>query len=375
MRRLLLTSLLVLQACAWSQAEFRKWTQKDAGPDKQLEKVGANADEVEKFTVEDSPDVKVDPPVTAPEAPVPPAVERAKPKAIIKPAPIEVKNSTKSVRPTAVKGKLPTAEKSAAAEKAPAPFAYPEAVPPEIRAMDEEGARAWGAFRPSFTLNESHFLDVDYLGVTVGKVVLGYKGIKMMNGKEVYHFQARFKTAPFYSAIYELDDRIDTYVDKQSFTGRRYNLVQRDSKQNIDEVQLYDQDQLKTTAYQKQVRPDKTKNRHWEGPMPRYNIDSLSAIFLIRGLPLRVGESWAINIVNKAKVLALNLKVELREKIQIKGKDRQTLRVHAYTKYSGETLKSGDMTFWLSDDGSKELLRAKADIKIGAVYIESSDGD
>ena len=356
MRNFILLGLFVLHSCAWSQAEFRKWSQqKDEVPADKLENVGAKAEEVEKFKVEEVPTE------VTPSLPVPPA------KIAIKPTPTV----------TSIAKKIPTAtQKSPIVPLAPAAFVYPAEVTEEIQKLDVRSEVAWKAFTPTFKANEVMFLDVDYLGMTVGKVSMAYKGVKMMNGKEVYHFQARFKTAPFYASFYELDDTIDTFVTKKDFLGQRYNLTQRESKQNVDEVQLYDQEKLKTTAYQKQVRKDKpVKNRNWESPMPRYNIDSFSAIYLIRGLPLKPGDTYAITIVNKAKLLVLDLKVELREKIRVKGKDRQTLRVYAHTKYSGSTLKSGDMTFWMSDTPDHELLRAKAEIKIGSVYLETSDKD
>lgn len=356
MRNFILPVLLVITSCSWSQAEFKKWSQKrDDNKADNLETVGAKAEEVEKFKVEDVPAEPV-----APALPVPPA-----------------KVTTKKPTPNPVATKLPVPKTPpAAVPLAPQGFTYPEHVTEEIRKLDERSEVAWKAFNPSFKPNELMFLDVDYLGMTVGKVSMAYKGVKSINGKEVYHFQARFKTAPFYAALYELDDTIDTYVSKKDFLGQRYNLTQRESKQSVDEVQLYDQEKLKTTAYQKQVRKDKpVKNRNWEGPMPRYNIDSFSAIYLIRGLPLKPGDAYAITIVNKAKLLVLDLKVELKEKIRIKGKDRQTLRVYAHTKYTGSTLKSGDMTFWMTDTPEHELLRAKAEIKIGSVYLETSDKD
>lgn len=351
--------LLVLGSCAWSQAEFKKWSQKSddsATANQTLEQVGVKGEEAEKFAVEDIP---ATPAVPEKPLPIPPGKAKAPAKAVAKVIPVPPKKSVTPVIPLA-----------------PGAFAYPADVPPEVRKLDERSEIAWKNFTPSFTAGESHFLDVDYLGMTVGKVSMSYKGVKMMGGKEVYHFQARFKTAPFYAALYELDDTIDTYVTKKDFLGQRYNLTQRESKQSVDEVQLYDQEKLKTTAYQKQARKGKpVKNRNWEGPMPRYNIDSFSSIYLIRGLALKPGDSYAVTIVNKSKLLVLDLKVELREKIHVGGKDRQTLRVHAFTKYSGSTLKSGDMTFWLADTPGKELLRAKAEIKIGSVYLEVADGD
>lgn len=354
MRLITFSFLLALGSCAWSQAEFRKWAQSANETPEQLGNVGARAEEVEKFKVEDLPSEK-------------PAEKKASSTA--KPN----KKSKTNVKNQKNKVKAKTDIHAVALK--PAEFAYPKDMPEEVKKLDIRSEKTWKNFTPTFTSNEIQFLDVDYLGMTVGKVSMAYKGIKMMSGEEVYHFQARFKTAPFYSSLYELDDTIDTYVEKKNFFGKRYNLTQRESKQSVDEVQLYDQDKMRTTAYQKQVRPNKTKNRNWEGWMPHYNIDSFSAIYLIRGLPLKPGDSYAVTIVNKAKLLVLELKVELKEKIRISGKEKNTIRVHAFTKYSGATLKSGDMTFWLADTPGKELLRAKADIKIGSVYLEVTKKD
>jgi hypothetical protein len=216
---------------------------------------------------------------------------------------------------------------------------------------------------------------VDYLGMTVGKVVLTYRGLKSMSNKPVHHFQAYFKSAPFYSAIYELDDHLDTYVDQEKFVGLRYNLVQRESKQDVDEVQLYDREKLYTNAYQKQVKDGKAKDRKWKGFIPRYSIDPLSVLWLIRGMPLKNGDTYVLPVVNKGKVIVMDATVEAREKIKTKIGEFDTIRVKAHTVYTGKTLKSGDMTFWLSDDEARRLLRAQAKIKIGSVYAEAVKGE
>jgi len=276
----------------------------------------------------------------------------------------------------AAKRPAPAPAKPAAEATPRSPTAHPD-YPPELVLASEKARPAWEAFRPSFSQNESLFLDVDYLGMTVGKVAMRYRGVKTMNGREVYHFQARFKSAPFYSAIYELDDTVETFVDRAEFLGLRYNLVQRESKQDVDEVQLYDRDSLRTTAYQKSVRDGKIKNKKWEAFMPRYSLDGFSVAYFIRGLPMRVGAQYTVPVVNKGKTLLLNLTVEAQEKIRVKGrkKDSDTWRVHVLTKYTGTTLKSGDMMLWLADTPARELLRVKASIKIGSVFAEAAQGD
>ena len=336
--------------CAWSKKWFKN---NDKVDNTQLEKVGAKEEEVTKFAVQEAPVVV---------APVEPEV-----KAVV--VPVKKKIVTKAVVPAK---KVVAAN---AAVVATPGFAYPADYPENLKALDEKAATSWTLFKPRFKVNEEMFLDVDYLGLTVGKVVLSYRGLKSMSNKPVHHFQAVFKSAPFYSAIYELDDHLDTYVDQEKFVGLRSNLVQRESKQDIDEVQLYDREKLTTTAYRKQVRDGKTKHKNWKGFIPRYSIDPLSVLWLLRGLPMKAGETYILPVVNKGETLAMEVTVDGREKIKTKLGEFASVRVKVHTVYTGKTLKSGDMTFWLSDDETRTLLRANAKIKIGSVYAEAVKGE
>jgi hypothetical protein len=207
--------------------------------------------------------------------------------------------------------------------------------------------------------------------MTVGKIVLVNKGKKNVNNKEAWHFHARFKSAPFYSKIYELDDTVDTYVTTEKFLSTRYSLVQRESKQDIDDLQLHDRDQHKTFWFYRQKRSgEKEKNKKVEKPMPYFSTDPFSVVFFYQGLPLKNGDVYEIPLVNKGKILILKSLVEGRETIETEKGKRKAIRVHATTKYTGETLKSGDLYFWFTDDEQRTFLKAQAKIKIGSVTAD-----
>lgn len=335
------------QSCAWSE----KWFNKDNDTNnEQLKAVGAKEEELEKFTVESVPaEVKPAESISVPE------------KKILVTKPAKNKPSKKLTEPKV-------------SEKKTSGFVYPKDYPENLKKLDLEAEKSWKLVQANFKINEEMFLDVDYLGMTVGKVVLSYRGLKSIQTKPVHHFQAFFKSAPFYSAVYELDDKLDTFVDQENFVGLRYNLVQRESRQNVDEVQLYDRDQLITSAYQKRVARGETKNKKWNGYIPRFSIDPLSVLWLIRSMPLHNGDKYVFPVVNKGKTLRLEATVESRETVKIKMGEFKAIKVKAHTVYTGKTLKSGDMTFWLSDDKERILLRAQAKIKIGSVYAEAVKG-
>lgn len=250
----------------------------------------------------------------------------------------------------------------------------PADYPAELLAINEKAKKVWDLYKPNHFVNEKTYLDIHYLGMTVGKIMVMNKGKKMINDKEVWHLHARFKSAPFYSNIYELDDTVDTYVTTDKFLSSRYSLIQRETKQDIDDLQLHDRDQFKTFWFYHQKKSDgKIKDKKEEKHIPYFSIDPFSVLFFYQGLPLKDGDVYEIPVINKTKILILKSVVEGREKIETEQGEKKAIRVHATTKYTGETLKSGDLYFWFSDDAHRTLLKAQAKIKIGSVTADVVD--
>ncbi len=247
----------------------------------------------------------------------------------------------------------------------------PKDYPPEVMKLNQKGSKVWAKYKSNHPIDEKMYLDIHYLGMTVGKILVVNKGKKVINGKEVWHMHARFKSAPFYSNIYELDDTVDTYVTTEDFLSIRYSLIQRESKVSVDDLQLHDRDQLKTFWFYKQKKVDgKIKNKKVENFIPHFSIDPFSVLFFYQGLPLLDKDVYEIPIINKGKMLLLTSVVEGREVLDTEVGKKKAIRVHATTQYTGETLKSGDIYFWFSDDEKRILLKAQAKIKIGSVTAD-----
>jgi hypothetical protein len=251
----------------------------------------------------------------------------------------------------------------------------PKDYPAEMLALNAKAENVWKNYKSNHFVDEKTFLDIHYLGMTVGKIMVTNRGKKLINGKEVWHFHSRFKSAPFYSNIYELDDTVDTYVTTDQFISTRFSLIQRESKQDVDDLQLHDRDQMKSFWFYKQKKADGTlKNKEKNGFIPYFSIDPFSLLFFFQGLPMKDGDIYHIPVINKGKMLVLKAEIEGREEIDTAIQDNQkAIRVHATTKYTGETLKDGDLYFWFSDDKYRKLLKAQAKIKIGSVTADIAE--
>lgn len=307
-------------------------------------------------------------------------VEKTKTAPVVKPLPVA---KAPAKKPTAT---APVAPKKPAVTPAPTKPALPvtQSIPatklpadykPTLIPVNAKAEKVWKLYKSNHRVNEKIILDIHYLGMTVGKIMVTNKGKEIINGKEVWHFHSRFKSAPFYSNIYELDDTVDTYVTTDQFLSIRYSLIQRESKQDVDDLQLHDRDQMKTFWFYKQKKSDGTlRNKEKNAFIPYFSIDPFSVLFFFQGLPLNNGDVYEIPLVNKAKVLILKSEVEGREEVDTEiGKKMKAIRVHATTQYTGETLKSGDMYLWFSDDGHRRLIKAQAKIKIGSVTADIVD--
>lgn len=351
-----LVAILILSSCS-SKKKDRAFQESLDKPGEVTPQVQVAAPEklLEKFEV-----VKIEEAVVAPKPATTqqPVIKPAVTKKVLKPEPKKV-----------LKPDLPLTQ-DVPVSKLPAD--YPE----ELIKINSKAESVWKQYSPNHFANEKIFLDIHYLGMTVGKIMVTNRGKKMINGKEVWHFHSRFKSAPFYSNIYELDDTVDTYVTTDQFLSIRYSLIQRESKQDVDDLQLNDRDQMKTFWFYKQKKSDgELKNKEKNAYIPYFSIDPFSMLFFFQGLPMKNNDIYEIPIINKAKMLILRSEVEGREEINTEDKDNvKAIRVHATTQYTGETLKSGDMYLWFSDDSQRRLLKAQAKIKIGSVTADIVEG-
>jgi hypothetical protein len=353
-KRFMLALLIFSAGCSsWKQKDFEK--DLDKASEEALPEISATPKEekiLEQFEVKPALEKK--------DNDKPAAKPQPKPKVVIKK--VQTKSGPKTV---AVEVPPPGKQVKPIVKTLPADY------PPEFISVNEKAKKVWDLYKPSHTIDEKVYLDIHYLGMTVGKIMVMNKGKKMVDDKEVWHFHARFKSAPFYSNIYELNDTVDTYVTTDQFLSKRYSLIQRETKQDIDDLQLHDHDQFKTFWFYKRKKSDgSVKEKKEEKPIPYYSIDPFSVLFFYQGLPLKNGDVYEIPVINKGKVLILKSMVEGRERIKTDKGTKNAIRLHATTNYTGETLKSGDLYFWFSDDSKRTLLKAQAKIKIGSVTAD-----
>jgi hypothetical protein len=284
-------------------------------------------------------------------------------KAVVKKEAIPEK---KSERPKTVERKPQVKKKKDSLISYPGDEKYPKV----FKEYDISSAGVWKAFKPVVEVGEKFTFKVGFLGLTVGHIQMETLPDAEINEEEVFHFKARMRSARYYSYIYTLDDSIESYVSKKSFTPLKYLLLQRESGQTVDDLQLFDRDELKTYHFYKRLKKGKRKKNELEKPIPFYFQDSYSALHFVRGLPFNIGDKYKFPIVTRGKIWILDIFVEKIETIEVNGKDVKAYRLNAETRFPGVLEKKGDILFWYSADDQKKLMKFEAEVKIGSVSGE-----
>jgi len=247
---------------------------------------------------------------------------------------------------------------------------YDANYPESFKKYDLKSKAIWEKFQAKYFVGEQSIMAITYLGVVAGYITMSSLPLKLINGKEAYHFSCRFKSRDSYRYFYWLDDVLESFVEKSTFLPIKYSLIQREKKQNVDDLQIFDSKTLKTKSFYKRVKEGSNKNESLETFIPKYLQDSFSALQFVRGLPLLKGDHYEFPVVTRGKVWTLKVDVLGEEITSVNDKDMKAIKIKAETHFPGVLQKSGDIVFWYSADELRKFLKVQAKIKIGSIFGE-----
>jgi len=293
---------------------------------------------------------------------------KTEPKAVVETKKVKGKKSSKGEEKKTEKvSAKPEKEVKAAIAKGDE---YPADYPQNFKDYDAVSKPVWEKFKPVFYKGEQSIIAISYLGVTAGYITMTSKDIVKLGDKMAYHYFARFKSRDAYRYFYWLDDTIETFIEQNTFLPIKYSLIQREKKQNVDDLQLFDFKKHKVMTWYKRVKQGANKEEHLEKYIPRYVQDSFAALQFVRGLPLRKGDKYDFPVSTRGDTWLLKIEVVGEETVSVNGNDIRAYRLKAETHFPGVLQKSGDINFWYAMDEGKRLVKFQAKVKLGSIYGE-----
>lgn len=248
--------------------------------------------------------------------------------------------------------------------------AWPENYPEEFKELKKQAQKTWDQFHPVIRVGEKLKFEISYLGITAGYIVFSV----LENGRRgddlVHHFKATLSSADYYKYIYSLDDYVESFILADTFMPLKYTLIQRESGQSVDDLQLFDHDNYQSKQWFKRIKDGKTRRDDKVSFVPPIFLDPLSLLSFFRGLPLNIGDEYFIPVVVRSKLWKVSAKVEKREEVEAADVDRAAIKIVVTAIPTEKGKKNTTMNLWYADSPSRELLRFNAELKFGSVEGE-----
>jgi hypothetical protein len=202
-----------------------------------------------------------------------------------------------------------------------------------------------------------------------GEAVLTvHESEKEVKGRKLWHVKGVGTTISAFEWFYKVNDRYESYIDAEGVFP--WLFVRR-----VDEGgHIINQDY---TFYQHQNKVDNGEGKKFD--VPTSVQDMISSFYYARTLDYdnaKVGDKFTVNIFLDDELFPTQIKYMGKE--IIKTRDGK-FRCHKFVPVvqEGRVFNSeDDLTVWITDDGNKIPIMAKANLKVGSMkmHLVKSEG-
>jgi hypothetical protein len=209
-------------------------------------------------------------------------------------------------------------------------------------------------------VGEELLFEVRWMGLRAGTASMAVRSQLVRDGHDVYHIQALAESSPFFSLFYAVRDLSETFVDVRELHPWHFHLDQREGSRATQQTVAFDQQRGVATYTKNQEAPREVK-------IPLGVQDSLSSFYILRTLPLRVGQSIHMHTFSNGKTYDVEVQILRREKIAAYWGTVDTIVVRPVMRFQDILRQKGDVLIWVTDDERRIPLRMTTAIKVGSI--------
>lgn len=185
-----------------------------------------------------------------------------------------------------------------------------------------------------------------------------------MNGRDVYHVSGVGRTAKSYEWFYKVNDKYETYLDKETLLPHRFI-------RNVNEGGFRINQDITFSQAKRQAVSDRKVYS-----IPQCTQDVLSAIYFARNIDYskyKPGDKIPFNMFLDDKVYSLYIKYVGKETVKTKFGVYNSIKIVPLL-IEGTLFTGGEkMTVWVSDDKNHIPLRISSPILVGSIKVDLMD--
>jgi hypothetical protein len=209
-------------------------------------------------------------------------------------------------------------------------------------------------FRPGEMLKFS----VQYGPIHAGSAYLEVPEVRMWQGHPVFHLVARAESNSFFSKIYRVRNRIDSFWDTTGRFSWRYAEDRHEGPHRYKDEILFDHDRQEARYENGQTFP-----------IPPQVQDALSSFYYTRFQALPLGGSLVFDYHASKKSAPLLVKVLGRDRIDTPAGRFNCVAIEPQLNAGGVFKNTGRLVIWITDDERRMPVLMKSKVTIGSISV------
>jgi hypothetical protein len=196
--------------------------------------------------------------------------------------------------------------------------------------------------------------------LTAGSATITVQQKKPSYSSTAYYIVADGRPASLLAKLYTLYYKVDTLLDVYSLLPQRGSVYAEEGRRHRLKATLFDQ-AAKKAQYEVQTATVVKKDM----AVPAYTQDALSALYVLRSIPLKTGDKFNMPVCDNGTVYKVQMSVGGAETVQTGMGAMQALKVTPLVLDAKGTAPGRGMAIWLSNDARRLPLRIEAQLAVG----------
>jgi len=223
----------------------------------------------------------------------------------------------------------------------------------------------------AFNIGEKLTFKIRYGFVRAGTATMEVVGEGRVKKRPVYHIRTTAESAAGFSWIYNVDDVIESYIDKQGLFSWKFNKKLHEGSYKADLfVDYFPEDSLADVSFTRYKRRNRVIKKNYQVKTAPFSFDILAAFYYIRTQDLKVGRSVRITNHDNKRVYDLDIVVHRRDTLEVEFGTFRCLVVEPLLKGEGIFKQEGRLQVWLTDDKFKIPVQMTSAVVVGHITTE-----
>jgi hypothetical protein len=216
-----------------------------------------------------------------------------------------------------------------------------------------------------FRTGELLTYDVSYSSyVSAGTVTMHVQAKRPSYNSTAYYVVAEARPTALMSKIYTLYYKADVLMDVYTLLPQRAGVYSEEGQRHQMKVTTFDNAARKAT-----FENVTAKNGKREFAVPAFTQDALSAVYVMRALPLKVGAKETIPVSTGGRSYRAQVVVSGMEALKTPAGPFQAFRLRTML-YSDDGLPNGrPIHLWISDTPNRVPVKVQSELSVGSFIL------